>query len=912
MGAVPPGVEEMPAIQNKDHLYAELVRQLHKHAPIGIAATLLNSLILVFVLRGVIAHTVLLTWLATITIATVLRYAQLRRFHRLATTSGEPRRLYVQMIFGMGLSGVLWGSAGVFLFAADSITHQVFLTFVLGGMVAGAAGTFSVVMVAFYAFSLPTLIPIVMMFLAIGDEIHLAMAAMVLLFWLMMLFTARRINAVTVALFKLNASLAEAKDRAEKFNEELKIEIGERIKAEEALQRHREHLSDMVEERTAELTAANVQLITEIEERKKAEDAQRKSEQKYRTLVETTSDLVWEMDRDLALTYASPKVLEILGYEPAEILGMRYSGLMPPAEASRVAGSVNSSEVARKPFNLLENVFVHKSGHRVLLETSGIPIFDQQGEFCGYRGISRDITERERAEEQLRESEEKYRHLVENINDVLFAISEDGVITYVSPAIESLGGYLPAEIIGRHFSEFIYPEDLPRVKDAFEQIASGRFEPSEYRILTASDGIRWVRSSSKGLMADGHFVGLQGLITDITYRKEAEAEKERLEAQLRQALKMEALGTLAGGIAHDFNNILAAILGYTEMMLIDTSEEDPMHNDLQQVLKAANRAKDLVKQILVFSRMKAHEEKGPVDIGAVTAEALALLRATLPATIEIRQNITVGTAMALANPTQIHEVLINLGTNAAHAMEEKGGVLEVTLDEVNYEGEVAPPHQDLKPETYLRLTVSDTGHGIDAATLERVFDPYFTTKEVGKGSGLGLALVHGIIRLHMGAITVQSEVGKGTTFHIYLPRLESILKSKAVETTPIPFGTERILFVDDEETLADIGQRVLKQLGYDVLINTNGIEALETFRSQPDHVDLVITDYTMPNMTGTELAREIFRIRADVPIILCTGFSDKISEEKAKDIGITELVMKPYGLRALAEVTRRAIDKMKP
>ena len=678
------------------------------------------------------------------------------------------------------------------------------------------------------------------------------------------------------------------------------------------MQGHRERLSEMVEERTAELTAANAQLMKEIEERKRAEDAQRKSEQKYRTLVETTSDLVWEMDRDLAFTYASPKVLDILGYEPTEILGIRYSDLMPPEEASRVAGSFNSSEVARKPFNLLENVFKHKNGHRVLLETSGIPIFDKQGEFCGYRGISRDITERERAEEQLRESEEKYRHLVENIHDVLFAISDDGVITYVSPAVESLSGYLPAQIMGRHFREFIYPEDLPRAKDAFEQIASGVFEPSEYRVLTASGGIRWVRSSSKGLMADGRFVGLQGLLTDITFRKEAEAEKERLEAQLRQALKMEALGTLAGGIAHDFNNILAAILGYTEMILMDVSEKDPMYHDLHQVLKAANRAKDLVKQILVFSRMKAHEEKGPVDIGAVAAEALVLLRATLPATIEIRQNITVGTGMALANPTQIHEVLINLCTNAAHAMEEKGGVLEVTLDEVNYEGEGPAPHPDLKPATYLRLTVSDTGHGIDAATLERVFDPYFTTKEVGKGSGLGLALVHGIIRLHMGAITVQSEVDKGTAFHIYLPRLETMPKSKVVDTTPIPFGTERILFVDDERTLADIGQRVLKQLGYDVLVKTNSIDALEAFGSRPDHVDLVITDYTMPNMTGTELAREILQIRADVPIILCTGFSDKISEDKAKDMGITEFIMKPYGLRTLAEVTRRAIDKMKP
>jgi PAS domain S-box-containing protein len=905
------GVEEMSAIQSEDRPYAELVRQLYKHAPIGIAATLLNSLILTIVEWRVIPHSVLLSWFSTIAIVTFLRYSQVYRVHRSSAIPYEPGRVYAQLIFGIGLSGVLWGSAGIFLFADNSITHQVFLAFVLGGMVAGAAGTLSIVMTAFLIFSLPALSPITVRFFILGDEIHLAMGAMILLFWFMMFFTARRINAATIALFQLNTSLAEAKDRAEKLNEELKSEIGERAKAEEALQRHKEHLSEMVAERTAELISANAHLVMEIEERKRAEEAQRTSEQKYRTLVETTNDFVWEMDQNAVFTYASPKILDILGYEPDEILGKRCFELMPPEEASRIAEIFDSYGVSRKPFNLLEAICNHKGGYHVFWETSGIPIFDKEGEVCGYRGISRDISERKKVEEQLRESEEKYRHLVENINDVIFATSNDGVVTYISPTVEPMSGYRPSEIIGRHFSEFISPADLPRAAKRFEEVASGRLEPGEYRVLAASGGTLWVRISSNRLIMDGRFVGVQGVLTDITYRKEAEAEKDLLEAQLRQAQKMEALGTLAGGIAHDFNNILAVIIGYTEMMLTGASAGSPVSRDLQQVLNAANRAKDLVKQILVFSRMKGQQERVPVDIGIVIKEGLKLLRATLPATIEIRQNIANEAGMALADPSQIHEILIHLCTNAAHAMEEDGGVLEVTLSKVNFDAETPVPHPDMKPAPYLRLTVSDSGHGMDEATQERIFDPYFTTKQTGKGSGLGLALVHGIVRHHLGAITVQSEPGKGTTFHLYIPRIESQAKPEDSVTAPIPGGTERVLLVDDEESLLVIEQRMLERLGYSVLAKTSSIDALETFRGQPNQFDLVITDYTMPNMTGANLAREIVQIRADMPIVLCTGFSEQISEEKAKDLGITEFVLKPFELRTLAEAIHRALAKSK-
>jgi PAS domain S-box-containing protein len=668
-----------------------------------------------------------------------------------------------------------------------------------------------------------------------------------------------------------------------------------------------------VEERTAELTAANAQLTKEIEERRRAQEAQRQSEQKFRTLVETTSDFVWEMDKKAVFTYASPKILEILGYSPDEVIGRRCFHLMSPEETRRLQDIFASSEASPRPFNLLETVAIHKDGHRIFSETSGVPIFDQDGELCGYRGISRDISARKEAEEQLRKSEEKYRHLVENISDVIYASNEDGVITYISPTVEPLSGYQPAEIIGRHFSEFIHPADLTIVTTMYERVASGQNGPAEYRVLTASGDSRWIRSLSKRLMEGDRFVGLQGVLTDITYRKEAEEEKDRLEAQLRQAQKLEALGTLAGGIAHDFNNILAAIIGYTEMMMLDVAQANPMYADLQQVLKAAGRARDLVKQILVFSRMKDLHEKVPTDVAAIIREGMRFMRSTLPSTIDIHEDISCEQAMVLADPSQIRQALINLCTNAAHAMEDDGGVLTVALREVSFDEETAALHPELYAATYVRLTVKDTGHGMDSATLERIFDPYFTTKKVGKGSGLGLAVVHGIVRRHLGTVTVYSEVGKGTTFHIYIPKLETKAQRVDAETTPIAIckGTGRVLFVDDEAALAAIGDRMLRQLGYQAVVKTSSVEALAAFRSQPDQFDLVVTDYTMPTMTGAGLATEILRIRPDVPVILCTGFNESIDEEKAKELGITGFVLKPLNMHVLEETVRRALDKQK-
>ena len=371
---------------------------------------------------------------------------------------------------------------------------------------------------------------------------------------------------------------------------------------------------------------------------------------------------------------------------------------------------------------------------------------------------------------------------------------------------------------------------------------------------------------------------------------------------------MEAIGTLAGGIAHDFNNILSAIIGYTELVLNDVSRDSQMYSDLQEVLKAGRRAGELVSQILTFSRQREKEKK-PIQIVSIMKEAIKLMRASLPSTIEFRQNIESNLGNVLGDPTQIHQMLMNLCTNAGHAMREKGGILDVRLTAVEIGSESLIPHMSMVPGSYVRLSVSDTGSGISENVLERIFEPYFTTKDMGEGTGLGLATVHGIVESHGGTITVDSEVGKGSAFTVYFPIIKGEHITELDTAELIQTGNECILLVDDERELVEMEKRILESLGYSVTSRVSSIEALELFRAKPDQFDLVITDQTMPNMTGDKLTGELRRIRPDIPVILCTGYSELISSERAKALGISKFLMKPLNMIALSDAIREILKQ---
>lgn len=390
--------------------------------------------------------------------------------------------------------------------------------------------------------------------------------------------------------------------------------------------------------------------------------------------------------------------------------------------------------------------------------------------------------------------------------------------------------------------------------------------------------------------------------------RKRKAENLQLETQLRQAQKLEALGTLAGGIAHDFNNVLSPIFGYTEMSMDEVSENEKLHHNLQQVLSAAGRARELVKQILAFSR-QSEKQKTPLQIQIILKEALKLLRASLPATIAINEQIDGRCGPVIADPTDIHRIVMNLGTNSYHAMREQGGELDVVLEEKELDkDEIRSMSLDLPPDSYVRLSVSDTGSGMDNETLERIFDPYFTTKSAGEGTGMGLAMVHGIVKGCGGDIRVKSEPAKGSLFEIYLPRVKTDAPSDSFdEKWPVPGGNEHVLLVEDEAQVAYMLKQMLEHLGYSVTMCTGSLEALEAFSAAPEKFDLVITDQTMPNMTGDELARELISRRSDIPVILCTGFSEKITEQEAKSNGIRAFLMKPVVKQKMAVTIREVL-----
>jgi len=490
---------------------------------------------------------------------------------------------------------------------------------------------------------------------------------------------------------------------------------------------------------------------------------------------------------------------------------------------------------------------------------------------------------------------------IDQIAEAIIITSVDGIIQYVNASFEGITGYSRSEVIGQNLrllkdgqhSGRFYREMWATICSG--EVWSGRIinERKDGTLFEEEVTISPLRDESNAII---HYVAVK---RDVTY-------EVQLEKQLRQAQKMEAIGTLAGGIAHDFNNILSAIIGYIELAQMDISENSTVMQKLDKVLTAGHRAKNLVMQILAFSRQNELERK-PVQISLVIREVFKLLQVTLPETIQIHQRIGSEAHYIPADSSQIHQLLLNLCTNAAHAMEASGGTLEVRTRAFLLDLENSHEFPELTPGCYLELTVTDTGHGMNRSTLERLFDPFFTTKPSSKGTGMGLAVVHGIVKRHQGAIRVQSEEGRGSAFQILLPKSAYHSRPAAIKQELLSGGHERILFIDDEESLADLGRQQLERLGYRVETATDPLKALLAFRRQPQDFDLIICDITMPKMTGITLARKLMEIRANIPIVLTTGFSELTVEEKALQMGIKALLMKPLTMKALADTIRKAL-----
>jgi PAS domain S-box-containing protein len=650
-----------------------------------------------------------------------------------------------------------------------------------------------------------------------------------------------------------------------------------------------------------------IESIRDITAQRLAREALRRSEEKYRELVENANSIILRMDNLGNVTFINEFALRFFGYGEEEILGKNVVGtIMPPVESSERNLRLMLEDVAQDPDrcagNIRENV--RRDGAKVWIAWTNKPIRYENGRVMEVLCVGNDITERKLMEEAVARAEEKYREIFQNSVTGIFQVALDGCFLQVNAAIARIYGYdSPDEImegVKDLWHLFVRPERRIELNRLIE--TQGSVRDFEVEFFRKDKSVVWVALNTRAVHnSTGEIAYLEGTASDITDRKV-------LRAQLDQAQKMEAIGTLAGGIAHDFNNILTPIIGYTELSLNMISEDDRLSHNMTQVLLSANRAKDLVRQILAFSR-KTEQEQKPVQVSLIAKEALRLLRSSLPTTIDIRQLIREDAvdSTTMADSTQIHQVLMNLCTNAAYAMREKGGTLSISLENVEVGPNIEGKPSDIEPGAYLMLSVADTGDGMDEAVRRRIFDPYFTTKGPNEGTGLGLAVVYGIVKSLSGAITVSSEPGKGASFSVYFPRTRTIPASPAKLPRPLPTGHGLILVVDDERFIVDMVQEMLENLGYQTVSRYNSSDALEAFRARPESFDLVITDMTMPHMTGIDLAKEIFKIRPHIPLIICTGFSEKVDENKIKLLGIKALLMKPVSMHDMAVAVSRVM-----
>jgi PAS domain S-box-containing protein len=509
---------------------------------------------------------------------------------------------------------------------------------------------------------------------------------------------------------------------------------------------------------------------------------------------------------------------------------------------------------------------------------------------------------------KLKEKDENFSNLAENASDGILMATVDGSYVYANRRATELTGYNVSQLLNVCFNRPLEHDKNGKGSENWLDEASF---PQKKEITIEQEEKATISLEMTGTKTIWHGQpAVLVLLRDITQLKRTDEERKRLQAYLDQARKMEALGTLAGGIAHDFNNLLSIILGFTELVMADLPGENPNRSMLKKVFDGCLRAKDVVKQILTFSRPDDVDLKA-VKISPIIREALKFLRSSIPTNIDIQLDIKAESDVVAADPVKINQVIINICNNACCAMKEQGGVLEVILEEVNLTEPALIPGHRLNPGLYVRLTIGDTGPGMEPWVMQRIFEPYFTTKNVGEGTGMGLAVVHGIVKKHGGAVTVQSEPGKGSTFQVYFPvtEEEAIVGKDITRPGFIPKGHERILFVDDEEAVGDIVKHMLEHLGYQVVVKFNGLEALELFKSDPDQFDMVITDMIMPKMNGTELAKEILNIKPGFPVIICTGFSEKVCEQELQSLNIESLLLKPLIRQEVAQIIRKTLDK---
>jgi PAS domain S-box-containing protein len=648
-----------------------------------------------------------------------------------------------------------------------------------------------------------------------------------------------------------------------------------------------------------------LEIATDISERIKTEEKLKESEEKYSKLFNSEIDAIAIFDAtSREIIDCNEAFLKLYGYSHEEALQIKADDIS--AEPDKTVASIKDS-VEKGDTRVHRRLHKKKDGTEIIVDIAAGPFMLKNRKLMFAR--LRDITDHVKSEMALRDSEERFRIAFHTSPDSINFNKMDGTFVDINEGFTELTGYSREDVIGRSSIEINIWDNIEDRNTMLKVLQEcGQVENLEANFRMKDGSIKTALMSASIIQLNGE-PHILSITRDITNRKNAEREKAKLEAQLRQVYKMEAIGTMAGGIAHDFNNILTIIVGNADLAKFVTKEDSPGSKNIDRILEASGRAKEMVGQILAFSR-QAKQDLLAVKPHLVFTETLRLLRSTIPSTVQIQQKIDPQCRTISADPTQLNQILMNLCANAVHSMDEKG-VLKISLHEVELGEEETSLKGNMQPGTYTMLSVSDTGKGMSQEVKERIFDPFFTTKEVGEGTGMGLSVVHGIIEGHGGLITVDSTPGEGSTFKVYFPVVDDSVMPKRDIVPLRNKGDEHILFVDDEKSLVELAVEMLQLHGYTVTSKTNSVKALETFAADPDNFDLVITDQTMPNMTGDELSSELFKIKPGVPIILYTGYSSKISAEMAKELGIAEYFLKPFDMEHLVRSVRKVLDSKK-
>lgn len=649
-------------------------------------------------------------------------------------------------------------------------------------------------------------------------------------------------------------------------------------------------------------------LLSILEDERFLRQKLKEQEEKFRTFFENTSVGIYRTTPDGKILMANPALVRMLGYGCFDDLAQR--NLEEEGFALRYNREEFKKMMKQADYVVGYEVSWRKDdGSLIWLSENARCVRDEKGEILYYEGTVEDITLRKQAEQALKESEEKYRLLVESLNDIIFSVSPDGIITYISPVVEKILLHRAEEMVGKRFSEFIHPDDVEEVRQAVEMAFKGETRTTRFRVIDKDGSVKHFMGSSRPTIKEGRIIGISGILTDITFQVAAEEEKRLMEEELQQAQKMEALGKLAGGVAHDFNNMLAGILGNAELLLARLKDRPELAVFVDNIIKGAGSAASLTKKLLAFSRKEPLKMES-LDICQLIIEVVEILRNTLDRRIAVEYRKCDDRYIVLGDKGLLQNTLLNLALNSQDAMPQ-GGRLLFTVENLYLDRDFIDRHGfKIEPGDYIKLEVSDTGCGIPPEIKTKIFDPFFTTKEPGKGTGLGLAQVYGTVKSHQGHIDCYSEPGHGTVMKIYLPLIrppETILSVRETEEKKRDFTGKRVFIVDDEDMVRAITEQMLSSYGFQTISCGDPLEALKIFRQKQGEIDLVILDMIMPQMNGREVFSKMKEINPDVRVLFASGFSEHDEASEILKMGIKGFVQKPARVSQLLEAIEKAL-----